>query len=130
MQFCALCGETIEAEGNIATIYFEIPGIGAFELNIHAECLVQLGEPDHLKNGATCILCGAQDTDSCFLVRQFENLYYPVHTFCLEKLLEQFASLFSDRGGDSGPQGGSIFSENDEDDYRAHIGLVLFESRN
>jgi hypothetical protein len=89
-----------------------------------------LGEPDHLKNGATCILCGDQDTDSCFLVRQLEDLNYPVHTLCLDELLEQFAALFSDRVGDSGQQSGSIFSENDEDDYRAHIGLVLFESRN
>jgi len=130
VQFCALCGETIEAEGNIATIYFEITGIGAFELNTHAECLVQLGEPDHIKNGAICILCGDQDTDSCFLVRQLENLYYPVHTFCLEELLEHFASLFSDKVGDSSPHSESIFSENEDEDYRSHIGLVLFESRN
>lgn len=102
VQVCALCGEIIELGSNLLTLYFEIDGMGAFELNIHAQCLTKLCDPDHLKNnGENCVLCGLEDTNNCILVRQLDNLSYPMHTNCLEHLLEQFAALFASKTGEA-----------------------------
>lgn len=110
MQVCVLCGEVIEPDSKILTLYFEIDGMGAFEFNIHAEDLTKLGNPDLIKNnGNTCVLCGSQNPNSCFLVRQLDNLSYPVHTKCLEHMLEQLAARFISRnelGGFSDLLGG------------------------
>ncbi|MFQ6123272.1 MAG: hypothetical protein ACE5R6_01515 [Candidatus Heimdallarchaeota archaeon] len=96
MQFCALCGKIIESESNLLTLYFEIDGMGAFELNIHTEDLTKLGDPDLVKNNGTiCVFCGLQNPNSCILVRQLDNLSYPVHNKCLEHMLEQLAERFS-----------------------------------
>lgn len=98
MQFCALCGKVIESESNLLTLYFEIDGMGAFELNIHSEDLTKLGNPDVVKNNGTiCVLCGSQNSNSCILVRQLDNLSYPVHNKCLEHMLEQLAARFSSK---------------------------------
>ena len=129
MQFCVLCGGIIDPAGSIATIYFEMLGIGAFELNIHTECLIMLEEQDNRKNGQTCILCRTPNTDSFILVRQLDNLQYPIHTICLEDLLEQFASRFSDQFGEAGLNSDQFHSESG-DAYQDHIGLIPFKSRN
>jgi len=58
VQVCALCREIIEPSGDILTLYFEIKGMGAFELNTHSECLIGLGELDNIQTGSNCVLCG------------------------------------------------------------------------
>lgn len=131
MQFCALCGDAIELEGNIATLYFEIQGIGAFEFNIHAKCLIKLGEPDFIKNQESCVFCGALYTDSSFIVRQLDNLNYPVHAICLENLLERFASQFCDGIDEMGQKSSLMGSEDTDDDiYSSQLGLIQYETRN
>ena len=130
MQVCALCREIIEPSGDILTLYFEIKGMGAFELNTHSECLIGLGELDYIQTGSNCVLCGMHNTNSSFLVRQLNNLSYPVHMDCLEKLLEEFASQISDKIDNLGPQseGGSTETESERD--LTHLGKYLRESRN